>query len=104
MLKVYIAGPITKGDQFVNVRQAIFAADELMTLGFIPFVPHTNCFWHLVCPRPAKEWYEYDNHWLDVCDCMLRLEGESEGSDAEEQRMKDQGKPVYYTIQELLDG
>jgi hypothetical protein len=103
MIKVYIAGPITKGDQFQNVRNAIDAADELMSLGLVPFLPHTNCFWHMVHPRPAKEWYQYDIHWLAMCDCVLRLPGESWGSDIEEQIATRYDKPVYYTIEDLVD-
>ncbi len=32
MIATYIAGPVTKGDQFLNVRVAIMAGEELRML------------------------------------------------------------------------
>jgi hypothetical protein len=39
--------------------------------------------------------------WLAVCDCVLRLPGESKGADAEVKFAQEIGKPVYYSIAEL---
>ena len=99
--RVYIAGPITHGSQFDHVRVAIQTADLLWKEGFSPLVPHLTCFFHMLCPHPAQDWYEYDNQWLDLCDCLLRLPGLSTGSDAEVARMLKQGKPVFYSLEEI---
>jgi len=39
--------------------------------------------------------------WITVCDCVLRLEGESPGADAEVVLAKKKGIPVFYSIDEL---
>ncbi len=93
--RVYVAGPITNGDQFVNVRNAILAGEVLWKAGYSPFVPHLTCFYHFLCPHSCKDWYEYDYQWLDMCDAVYRVKGYSLGSDSECLRMLDQGKPVF---------
>ena len=102
--RVYVAGPITKGDQFKNVNDGIRAGENLSFLGYVPFIPHLTCFWHLMYPEKENAfWYDYDNHWLDLCDCLLRLPGESPGGTMEVGRMVAQGKPVYYSIEQLIE-
>lgn len=39
-MRVYIAGPYTKGDVVENVRAAVFAGDEVFEAGHSPYVPH----------------------------------------------------------------
>ena len=82
-LYVYIAGPITLGDRTQNLRQAILAGDEVLRAGHIPFIPHLNDIWHLVCPHPADDWYTMDEFWIAKCDALIRLPGASVGADAE---------------------
>jgi hypothetical protein len=93
--RVYIAGPYTKGDVAVNVRNAIHAADQVWDLGFAPYVPHLTHFWHLISPKPYEEWLKIDAVWLDVCHYFIRLEGESAGADVEEAVAREKGIPVY---------
>jgi hypothetical protein len=101
--KVYIAGPYTKGDVAVNVRNAINAANELADLGFAPFVPHFTHFWHMLYPRPYEFWLELDNEFLPDCDAILRLPGESSGADKEVALATKLGLPIFYDV-ETLDG
>lgn len=82
-VRVYVAGPYTHGDVAVNVRTAILAADKLMDRGFMPFVPHLTHLWHIISPRPYRDWIKLDNQFLPYCDIILRLPGESQGADAE---------------------
>ncbi len=100
-IKVYIAAPYTKGDQVVNVQTAITTGEILSGYGFVPFVPHLTMFWHLIYSHEAEFWYHYDNEWLSVCDCILRLPGESKGADDEVVLAKGLNKPVFYDIKEL---
>ena len=100
---IYVAGPYTKGDVVLNVRNAILAADKLAQVGYVPFVPHLSHFWHLLCPRPIEFWYQYDLAWLELCDCLLRLPGESVGADLEVRRAKDLGIPIYWSLEEALE-
>lgn len=97
-MKVYIAGPITIGDQAQNVRKAIDAADELMRRGHVPFVPHLSWFWHFVGPKAWDDWIQYDLHWIEVCDCLLLLPGESRGAEKEVEFALERGIPVVHYI------
>lgn len=101
--KIYVAGPYSKGDVAMNVRAAIEAAEELTRQGFVPYVPHLTHFWHLMSPHSIDFWYAYDNEWLPVCDGLLRLPGVSSGADAECQLMRDLGKPVFFSLDELVN-
>ena len=102
MKKVYIAGPYTKGDVAQNVRDAVFAADRLSRAGYAPFIPHLTHFWHLLCPHDWEFWYEQDLHWLEVCDCVLRLPGESVGANREVRRARELGMPVYWAVETMI--
>jgi len=101
-LKVYVAGPYTKGDKTQNVRVAIGVGERLAALDFVPFIPHLTHFWHILYPHPIEFWYAYDMLWLETCDCVLRIPGESRGADAEVYRAKACGIPIYYSIKELV--
>jgi len=103
MIKVYIASPYTIGDVAVNVKRQIDMADRLMEKGFAPFAPLYSHFQHMVHPRPYQQWLEIDLEWIKVCDCVLRLDGESSGADKEVEFAKKIGKPVYYYPFELYD-
>lgn len=103
MIKVYIASPYTLGDVAVNVKRQIDVADELILLGFAPYVPLYSHFQHMVHPRPYETWIKLDLEWVKVCDCLLRLEGESSGADKEVEFARKNGIPVFYSFRELID-
>jgi hypothetical protein len=103
MIKVYIASPYTKGDVAVNVKKQLDCADELMTFGFAPFAPLYSHFQHMAHPRPYEDWIKIDREWVLVCDCLLRLPGESSGADGEVELAKANKIPVYYSVEELLN-
>jgi len=100
-LKVYIAGPYSKGDVVQNVRDAISAADELAELGLTPFIPHLAHFWHFLYLHEVDFWYAYDLEWLTVCDVLLRLPGESSGADKEVAFAKQWGITIYSSVAEI---
>ena len=102
-IRVYVAGPYSGGEPEMNVRVAVLAGDELLNAGLVPFVPHLCHFWHYLCPRTYEEWMAYDLAWLEVCDCLLRLPGESSGADAEVAEMERLGKPVFHLIADVLE-
>ncbi len=100
--KVYIAGPYTRGDVCVNVAAAMDAWHVLYGMGFTPFCPHVTHFLHLHRPNIDVEgWYAYDLEWLEGCDALLRLPGDSTGADKEVARAAELGINVYYTIESL---
>lgn len=101
-MRVYVAGPITLGCRPQNIRVAILAGERLRQEGLAPYVPHVNELWALVTPVEEEEWLELDFEWLAVCDALLRLPGESAGSDREEKFARLNGIPVFHTIEGLL--
>jgi hypothetical protein len=102
-MKIYVAGPYTKGDVVENVQKAIVLGNNLRALGHLPFIPHLTMFWHFLIPHKIEYWYAYDMEWLEMCDAVFRLPGESVGADREVERAKELGKPVYYSFDELPD-
>ena len=102
-IKVYIASPYTKGDVAVNVKRQLDCTDELMTLGFVPYTPLYSHFQHMAHPRPYQDWIDLDLEWIPACDCLLRLPGESSGADNEVKLARKLGKPIFYSIKELVE-
>jgi uncharacterized protein DUF4406 len=101
--RVYIAGPYTKGDVAVNVRNAYEAANTLADLGFAPFVPHATHFWHMLFPRPYEFWLSLDREFLPCCAAVLRLPGESAGAEKEVHLAQALGIPVFTEINSLVE-
>jgi hypothetical protein len=110
---VYIASPYSKGDAAINTHFQCQVFDVLLTDGrVLPVAPLWSHFQHLLFPRPYKDWIEYDREMLHLYDCCLRLSAtntaleytmrESSGADAEVEAFKQMGKPVFFSIEELL--
>ena len=108
-MRVYIAGPISLGDLGQNLRQAVSAANRLMSAGHHPFLPHLSIYWALLDPpkggtvRDSHDvWLPYDLEWLRQCDALLRLPGASVGADREEVEAARNRIPVYRSVDEFL--
>lgn len=84
-LRVYVAGPVNgSGRQHENLRRALEVAQFLRTRGFVPFVPHLSWNWHLLFPeRTEPEILDWCASWVRACNFVVRLPGESPGSDFE---------------------
>lgn len=100
-MRVYIAGPYTKGDVAENVANAMDFADQLMAQGHVPYVPHLSHFQNLMWPHPYEDWTKLGLAWLAQCDAVLRLPGESNGADVEVLEAQRLGIPIYYDISDL---
>jgi len=74
-----------------------------MQEGFIPFCPHLLYFQNAVYWRSYEFWLDYDFEWLKVCDCVLRIPGDSFGSDKEVALAIELNIPVYYSMIELVE-
>jgi len=98
---VFISGPYS-GDVEENVRKALEAADSLMALGYVPYVPHLCHYWELKSHKSYEEWNCYFNKWLTICDYVLRLPGESSGADAEVKLANELGIRVVDSIDSLV--
>ena len=101
-VKVYIAGPYTKGDVALNVANAIDAADVLINAGLVPYVPHLTHFQHMMHPRPYEDWLKLDIEWLKACDVVLRLPGKSAGADREVEIARQHNMPVFFSTTDVI--
>ena len=101
-MKVYIAEPYSS-DPVRGVRNAISAADYVMSQGDCPYIPHPTMFWDLVHAHPYEEWLEYDMEWLRVCDELIRLPGASDGAAAEEAEARRLGIKVWKGLAEYIN-
>jgi len=101
MKKIYIASPYTLGDVAVNIRKQIDAAEELMNFGFLPIVPLYSHFHQMIYPHSYQHWMNIDFELVKMCDCLLRLEGESKGADQEVELANKLNIPVFNSIREV---
>lgn len=99
--RVYIAGPITLGDQFRNCGKAMEAFHVLRDKGFAPFCPHTSGLLQMIQERTWEDWLDYDEEWIKVCHAVLRLPGESRGADRECAFAEEIGIPIFHSIEAL---
>lgn len=97
-LRVYLAGPMTKGSTFGNVVHAITWGKQLLADGFAPYIPQLDAFMMLADDEPKVEWptfLEWDLEWVKVSEAVLRLPGESKGADLEVERAMGEGIPIF---------
>jgi hypothetical protein len=102
-VRVYVAGPYTKGDVAVNVANAIDAGTTIAEAGHFPFIPHLTHFWHYRSEHPYEFWIAQDLEWLKVCDAVVRLPGESSGADGEVAVAQKRGTPVFHSLADFFD-
>lgn len=101
MIKVFISSPYTLGDQGRNVKIQMDCADELIKMGCSPFIPLLFHFQDMIHPLEYDVWLKLTIDWMEVCDVILRLPGESKGADAEVERAKEMKKRVFYNMEDL---
>lgn len=82
---VYVAGPITNGDTLLNIRDGIAAGTELLKLGYMPYIPHNDFIQYMLHPDVLtyEAMLDWDLAWIERCDALLRLRGDSPGADRE---------------------
>lgn len=100
--KVYIASPYSLGDKEKNVQVQVETASKLLDMGFNPFWPLASHYLHSWKKQTYDTWMEIDLEWLESCDYLLRLPGESKGADMEVAHARKLGIPVFYSIEQLL--
>lgn len=130
MKRIYIAGPISRGDLAHNVNQATAAFVALAVAGLAPFCPHWSVYskpckrvpitgyespdvirTDVVCVATVSgndemthaDWLNVDLPWVQVADAVLRLPGESAGADREVEFARACGVPVYHSVREVVD-
>lgn len=103
-MRVYIAGPIGQDPKQakINMHYAIEYAHQLRDRGYSPFVPQLSVVWHKRRPRMYEDWLTMDFDWIEVCDALLRIPGESPGADREVEFARKLGIPVYFSVEALV--
>lgn len=116
MLYIYIAGPYTGVTHDYrsffeisrNILDAGEAAAELARRGYGFFNPHGHsAHFEVITPEVwPSYWYELDLHFLEVCDAILMLPTWERSSGARKERdwAITNDMPVFYSLDELLDG
>lgn len=110
MIKVYIAGPITKPDPKKNAILAIKYADQLLNLGYAPFLPQLCVFWQEHGEHRDdgsygagyETWMNWAFEWIRQCNVLLRIPGESLGADREVAFAQSLRIQVCFSIKDLL--
>lgn len=106
--RVYICGPISKGDLLHNVNQATAAFIALAQAGFSPFCPMWSVY-----SKPAvgstysdemtyADWIGVDLPWVEVSDAVLRLPGESTDADPEVALAAAYDIPTLYSVEDII--
>lgn len=104
MLLVYLAGPITKGNQFENCHNAILAAKAIRSETVAVIVPQRSALDEIVLGAQDYElWLLEDFELIRRCDALVRLPGESAGADREVEHAKKLNIPVFFGIEAFLD-
>ena len=99
---VYIAGPISIGNQFVNVGAALEAWDLLANSGIHAICPHWSALQEMYRGKPYYFWIEHSKQLVRRCDAVFRIPGESRGADIECDLARSLGKPVFDKLSKLL--
>lgn len=98
---VYVAGPLSSHPMH-GTHEALRIGRILMEEGFVPYVPHLTTFWDIVAPMAYEKWMLHDMDIIERMDCVLRLPGRSSGADAECDYAISLGKPVFYSVDDLI--
>jgi hypothetical protein len=97
-LRVYVAGPITKGNHYDNVHRALMAGRRMVHDGLAPYVPHFDAFMFSGHDAEGVGWnafLEWDLEWVAASDAVYRLAGESKGADLECEVARSLDIPVF---------
>lgn len=104
-IRVYVAGPISKGDRRENVQRGVDAGMALLAAGYAPMIPHLSDF---IAPDDTvgteryEWWMEHDLAWIEAADALVRLAGESAGAEREVAHARSLGIPVYESVGALI--
>ncbi len=93
--RLYLSGPITKGNRTANFAQAAAAQTELMRAGFAVMNPMLSMLHPDAWAIDHETWMNNDIPWVKVADVVYRLPGESTGADQECDFAEALGIPVF---------
>ena len=96
MLRVYLSGPITKGNKSWNFYQACEAQRRLMEAGYAVLNPMLSMAHPDGNNIDWQKWIDSDLMWVEVADFVVLLPGESKGAEIEVAHASKYGVPLWY--------
>lgn len=102
MKYIYLSHPITKNNPFHNVNRAVRYAAYLHEKGYVVMVPGLSVLYDMIHPTEYEEYMRWDFAWIERCDCLIRLSGESAGADREVKYALSLGIPVFMGTKNFL--
>ena len=100
--RLYLSGPITKGNRTSNFAQAASMQAELMQAGFAVLNPMLSMMHPDAWTIDHRLWMDNDLPWVEVCHVVFRLPGESIGADEECSFADNLGIPVFTKWKDLM--
>lgn len=101
--KIYLSGPITKGDREANFTQACDMQRLLMARGMAVLNPMLSMKMPGAWDIDHVAWIDNDLPWVSAADAVLRLPGESTGADVETAHAMAHGVPVFTSAFDLIE-
>jgi len=107
-MKIYVAAPYTGKtipEIEQNVRRAMEAGLAIWKKGHFPYIPHLT-HWPDICAKELgikmtwEDYMRWHAPWVDHCDALLLL-AESKGALLEYNRIKESGKMIFHSIDEI---
>lgn len=98
---VYVAGETSKPDPKVAAEFLVALSESLFFEGHTPFIPNTHAFWAHVVELSFEQQLQWRLAWLQKCDAMVILPGESPFLDREVAMAMELNIPVYFAINEV---
>lgn len=99
--KIYISGPVSKGNMFANFTEFGEYFHKLVGLGFAPRNPGESMLMPGNQQIPWRTWVDIDIPWVAVSDVVMRIPGDSVGADEECEVAAHHGIPVIHRYHDL---
>jgi len=98
---IYIASPITIGDPATIKGKVADIIQFIYKAGHLAYPPMYMEPWEIKYPIAYEDVLEYDLKWLEKCDILYRVEGESKGADIEMAHARKLNIPIVKDIKQL---
>lgn len=99
--RIYISGPISKGNWSDNFHAFCKAFEKLKDLGAAPFNPGKSMLYPGNQHIPHNVWLEIDLAWVEVADAVFLLPGESTGAEMECAHARTKGIPIFVSYYDV---
>jgi len=95
--RVFISGPPGIDRLDIAVAEALFQR------GHMPYLPNLHCQWQQKYPHTPNEWYSLHLAFLDQCQAMISLPGETPSSPRERQHAQRIGLLIFEDLKTFFE-